>query len=88
MKKIILACILALSTFSLAGCNEGIGWGTFNFNRAHISVGSKDVCVEIQSWHDNELGCELKLKNGTSIYCAEGTYILIDGECPICKGGK
>ena len=84
-KKFIISIIITFSMiFTLTGCNESIGWGTLSFNKAHISLGGKDVCVEVESWHDNELGCELKLKNGTSIYCAEGTYILVDGTCPIC----
>ena len=85
VKKFITGLLIFTSVlFMFTGCNESIGWGSFSFNRAHISIGTKDVCVEVESWHDNELGCELKLKNGTSIYCAEGTYILIDGVCPIC----
>ena len=55
-----------------------------NFEKVHIALGTTDTCVEISSWHDNEIGCELKLKDGSSIYCSEGTYILVDGTCPIC----
>ena len=86
INKILISSILIFaSIFTFAGCNEAMGFGTFNFDRAHISVGGVDACVEVESWHDNEIGCELRLVNGTSIYLSEGTYILIDGECPICK---
>lgn len=86
---IFVSCAICILSFcSLVGCNQNIGMGTLNFNRAHISVGDGYACVEVKSWCENEVGCEIKLKDGTSLYCSEGTYILIDGDCPICKDMK
>ena len=84
---IIMFCsMFTLLTFT--GCNMSTGLGTFTFDKAHISVGDTSTCVKIQSWYDTELGCELKLENGTVIYCSEGTYILVNGDCPLCAAKR
>ena len=49
-----------------------------------MSVGGKESCKEILNWHDNEIGCEVTLKDRNSLYLSEGTYILIKDKCPIC----
>ena len=87
MKK-FLAGLLALTSvlaFSSCGNQDVIGWGNFDFKRAHIFTGDGNgVCVEIQKWIDNELGCEIKMTNGSSLYLSEGTYMLVEDYCPIC----
>lgn len=88
--SIILVCLICVFTFcgcsDIKGCgNENIGFGGYSFYRVHISVGGKELCKEIQSWTDNEIGCEVKLKDGNVLYLSEGTYILIQNECPICN---
>lgn len=86
MKKLLAGLLAFTSLFCFSGCNESLGWGNYNFTKAHIYCGGeKGMCVEVESWHDNELGVELKLKDGKgSIYCSEGTYILLEDYCPIC----
>lgn len=89
-KRVLISSIVPfLSLFTLTGCgNEGLSFGNYSFKRVHFSVGSNECCAEIQSWHDNEIGCEVKLKDGNVLYLSEGSYILIKEECPICNGGK
>ena len=89
MKKLIaLILILTLLTVFLASCgNENLGFGNFTYTHARIGLaGDGGQCVDIQSWHDNEIGIELHLKNGDGIYCSEGTYILFKDKnaCPYC----
>ena len=85
MKKfIVLIMILILTLFTLTGCNMSCSPGNYNYNRVHISVGGKELCKEILNWHDNDIGCEVALKDGNSLYLSEGTYILIKDKCPIC----
>lgn len=85
MKKLLASIIALTSVFAFSGCNESLGMGNYSFKRAHIYLGGeKSVCVEVESWHDNEVGVELKLKGGHSIYCSEGTYMLVEDYCPIC----
>lgn len=86
MKKlIILIMSLILTIFTLSGCgNQDLSFGNYTFTKVHISVGGKEICREISSWHDNEIGCEVKLKDNNVLYLSEGTYILIKDKCPIC----
>ena len=89
MKKLIIltmSLILTIFTFTLSGCgNMSFSLGNYNFRKVHISTpGGFDKCCELDNWYDNERGCEVKLKNGSSIYLSEGTYILVEDYCPIC----
>lgn len=86
MRKILCLILIVICFIFSVGCNMSLGIGNYNFTKVHFSVGNSDGCEEISSWHDNELGCEVKLKSGNSLYLSEGTYILIEGECPICSG--
>ena len=84
---IALAVILAI-IFSLASCgNENWGFGNYTFTHARISLGGEGHCVTVNSWHDNELGCEIHTSDGT-IYLSEGTYQLFEKTktCPYCGG--
>ena len=89
MKKIILAICMIIMLITMTACgNQDLSFGNYTFNRVHFSVGGKEYCSELQSWRDNELGCEVKLEDGNVLYLSEGTYILIKDECPICNGGN
>ena len=84
---ITFAVILAI-ILSLASCgNENWGFGNYTFTHAHISLGGEGHCVKVDSWHDNELGCEIHTPDG-AIYLSEGTYQLFEKTktCPYCGG--
>ena len=83
----MISILIVFTALIFSGCksNMSIGFGNFNFTRVHFSVGNIECCEEISSWHENEIGCEVELKNGNHLYLSEGTYILIESECPICK---
>ena len=53
---------------------------------AKTGGGDSGQCFNISSWHDNELGVELHMANGDSMYCSEGTYLLFSdaSACPYC----
>ena len=89
MKKIIsLILITVILTLALASCgNANLGFGTYTFKHARVAVGGDTgQCFNISSWHDNELGIELHMTNGDSMYCSEGTYLLFSdaSACPFC----
>ena len=86
----MLVCLITIIVSSISCGNQNLGLGNFEFRCAHISVGGKETCVKISSWHDNELGCEIKLENGNVMYLSEGTYILMkdEGCCPLCNLNK
>ena len=88
MKKILIATLVVVMRCSifLTGCgNENWGIGNYTFTHAHISTGDAGYCVTVNSWHDNELGCEIHTPKG-GIYLSEGTYQLFEKAetCPYC----
>lgn len=86
MKKLKLFLLAAVAALSLTGCNMAIGFGNYNFEKVHIIAGEYNSCVAIKSWHDDDLGIEVKLKDKDgSLFLSEGTYILVSDYCPICK---
>ena len=90
MKKKAIAVLVAIGCLgaSLTGCgNENWGVGNYTFEHARINDGTKAYCVVVDSWHDNDLGCEIHTPYG-GIYLSEGTYQLFEKPeaCPYCKG--
>lgn len=89
MKKIIaLTAIVFTCLTCLCGCgneNINLGFGNYNFKHAHFSDGVSGHCVEVTSWHDNDIGCEIHTPNGT-IFLSEGCYQLFENAtaCPYC----
>ena len=85
MKRIIITSLICALCASMTGCNENLGFGSYTFRHARISDGTIGQCVTVNSWHDNDLGCEIHTPNGT-IYCSEGTYQLFENQtcCPYC----
>ena len=87
MKKMFIIFLTSVfSLFTFSGCNEDLGFGNYSFKKAHINLDGQNngICVNIKSWHDNEVGCEVKMENGSSLYLSEGTYMLVEDYCPIC----
>ena len=84
---IVLSIILTIGCISCLSscCNENFGLGNHTFTHCHYSDGVEGKCVTVDSWHDNELGCEIHTANG-SIYLSEGTYHLYESAkiCPYC----
>ena len=83
---IMIIAILLISTFGLllSGCgNMSIGPGNYTFTKIHIDTHQFSGCVEITKWYDNERGIEVSTKNGNYFF-SEGTYFLVEDNCPIC----
>jgi hypothetical protein len=90
-KKIAILCLVALMACGLCACgNENWGWGNYTFEHVHFNDGVTGVCADVDSWHDNELGCEVHTNQCGTLYLSEGTYILIEkaSKCPFCNQGK
>ena len=89
MKRLVGLLLVLVLLLSLCACgNMSMGPGNFNYEHAYIGVGYDTFCVTVEKWYDYELGVELKTKEFGGIFCAEGTYVLIEDatHCPYCKG--
>ena len=85
MKKIItMIMAVAMLTVMLTGCNMSIGLGNYNFEKVHVDTHNYSGCFTVEKWHDDERGIEVKTEEAGSMFLAEGTYILIEDECPFC----
>lgn len=87
MKKIITLVFMSLiCVMCLCGCNQNLGFGNFEFKHAHFSDGVSSHCVEVKSWHDDSMGCEIHSPEG-GIFLSEGTYQLFESAdtCPYCN---
>lgn len=86
-KRIIMVIMIAAMACGLCACgNENWGFGNYTFNHVHFSDGVTGVCGTVDSWHDNELGCEVHTAEYGTIYLSEGTYQLMENgsKCPYC----
>ena len=83
MKKIIVL-VLTLAMLLMSGCNMGLGFGNFSYEKIHIDTYNYSGCFTIEKWYDNDNGIEVKTKEVGSMYFAEGMYMLIEKECPFC----
>lgn len=88
MKRVIcLALVLIIMTLVLCSCTYSCGMGNFNFKHLHYDTHSKNGCVDIAKWYENDTGIEIKTTDGTSLFFCEGTYILVGekSQCPFCN---
>lgn len=87
MKKVSKLIALASTALLTTGCNMRLV-GDYSFNHIHIQMnpGEPVYHFEIKSWTDSEDdGCEVKLKDGTSMF-VYGSYLLYDSDkCPLCN---
>jgi len=86
MKKFIAAIILVAMILVLCGCgNVSYGLGNYTFKHIHVCDFSGSCAdLTVKTWHDNEVGIEVKTEEAGPLFLSEGTYILFDDKCPIC----
>ena len=83
---LFLTAIISPILIRMSG-NQRYDWGSYTYEHAHICDGATGVCATVEGWYEDDIGVELKTKECGSIYCSEGTYILIEDskKCPFCK---
>lgn len=88
MKKIFLVFIVLVTILTLSACgNMSMGLGNYSFNRVHVDTEHYAGDLTIKKWHDSEgSGIEVDTEEVGAIFLSEGTYILLEGDCPFCKG--
>lgn len=86
MKKKIIVLLTVATLGTMAGCgNMSLGIGNFTFDKIHVDTHNFTGCFEVKKWHDNSSGIEVKTKEAGSMFLPEGTYVLIEGDCPFCE---
>lgn len=85
MKIVLVLVLIAVMVVTFVGCNVSLGIGNYEFNKVHVDTYHYSGCLEVDKWYETSTGVEIKTKNGESIYLSEGTYIMIEDECPFCR---
>lgn len=86
MKKLKLIAIVCIAATMMTGCgNMALGPGNYSFKKVHVEMNGYSCCLDLNSWHENEgFGIEVNVKDYGAMYLSEGTYILVEDNCPIC----
>ena len=84
MKKFFVLVICVLMLMCCVGCNVSCGPGNYNFQKVHVDTYHHDMCFDVISWLEVETGVEIRTEKYGSIFLSEGTYIMIEDECPFC----
>ena len=86
MKKFIIGILALILMLSLCGCgNMSLGMGSYEFNKVHVDTYHYSGCLEVEAWYDNgSTGVEVKTKDYGNLFLAEGTYTMIEDDCPFC----
>lgn len=95
MKKITAVLMVLVFAASLCGCgNRAWDPGNYEFKKVHIDTYNHSGCLTVEKWYEDEkgIGIEVKTKEAGALFLSEGTYILIEKDCPFCnhpteKGG-
>lgn len=87
MKKLlsILLVLLLLIVTIFSGCNVSYGIGSYEYNKIHVATHGYSGCIDIDKWYDTSTGLEVKTEDGQSMFFSEGTYILVEDDCPMCN---
>ena len=84
-KIIVMSMLILTSVTMLTGCgNMSLGLGNYTYRKVHVNTYHDSECFTINKWYDNERGIEVNTKEIGSMFLSEGTYLLIEDECPFC----
>ena len=86
MKKLILSILLlCVSVVVLASCGNKRLFDFENDTYNYIHCIADGKCYKLKSWKNNDVGIKVVTENYGAMFFSEGTYILIENHCPICK---
>lgn len=90
MKKFIaiILCVVTMSAMLAGFGNHSIGFGNFTYTKVHIDTHHYSGCLTVEKWYESGAGIEVETKEAGSIFLSEGTYILLEADCPLCDSGK
>ena len=87
MKRVIaIIALVLIMVLCFCGCgNMSLGLGNHEFNKVHVDTYHYSGCLEVKKWYDSENGIEVRTEDGESLFLSEGTYMLVEDECPFCE---
>lgn len=85
VKPALVLMLIAVMVATFVGCNVSPGMGSLEFNKIHVDTYHYSGCLEVDKWYETSTGIEVKTEDGESIFLSEGTYIMIEDECPFCR---
>lgn len=86
MKKIVIVAFIMACLILLCSCgNMSIGLGSFTFTTVHVQYGNECKDFTVEKWHNDDMGIEVLTKEAGAMFLSEGTYILFENECELCK---
>ena len=86
MKKIIACMLVIIMAVALCGCgNMSMGYGNFTYRKIHIDTPHYGGCILVDKWYETSTGVEVKTEDYGNIFFSEGTYMLIEDDCPLCS---
>lgn len=81
---IIVLIIIIVVCFCSCG-NMSLGLGNYEFKKVHVDTYHYSGCFEVEKWYDVSTGIEVRTESGESLFLSEGTYMLVEDECPFCE---
>lgn len=87
MKKIFAIVMIFALMLTMCSCgNMSLGVGNYDFQKVHIDIHGDSKCVDIKKWYDSDgSGIEVYSEKYGAMFLSEGSYILIERDCPFCK---
>ena len=85
MKKILIVFLTVAICLAFTSCgNMSMGPGNYTFKKVHVDTYHNTGCFTIKNWHDSTSGIEVDTEEVGSLFLSEGTYIMVEDECPFC----
>ena len=84
-KKFVIVALMVATIMLLAGCGNQNYFGNYTYTKVHVDTHNHSQCFTVKTWTDSESGIEVNTEEVGSMFLSEGTYILLEGECPFCE---
>lgn len=90
MKKLIFTFLVIITLcITLCSCGNGnrsVVMTDVTYNTVHVHSGEYTKDFTVEKWSSKSYtGIEVLTKEAGTIYLSEGTYILFENECELCK---
>ena len=84
-KKFVIVALMVATIMLLAGCGNENLFGDYTFTKVHVDTHHHSQDFTVKTWTVSESGIKVDTEECGTMFIAEGTYILLEDECPFCK---